>query len=264
MDIGSLNIEFQLGEPFKPLEQLMGVLPAASRKHIPEPLRKLMTDPESEIIDFYPERFHIDLNGKKHSWQGVVILPFIEEDRLLKAMEPVYPTLSEGDRKLNTKGREILYVGHHNKLFETFCKLYGKESDSLLPLDPKLSNHMTGFIMQDPAACPPGSLFRSPFPEFGLRDIKNNRSVSASFIHPDVSVSQFIRTLLPSVRMPPKQLGWNDIDYLKNPQRRRRPPHILAEERRDNQQRADRFVRFVTQQLTCCFVFRLEKILILH
>lgn len=56
-------------KPFKPLEQLMGVFPAASRSHVPEPWGQLMIDPDSPIIDFYPEDFKIDLNGKKFAWQ---------------------------------------------------------------------------------------------------------------------------------------------------------------------------------------------------
>ena len=30
-----MNFEFKLGTPFKPFEQLMGVLPVASMEHIP-------------------------------------------------------------------------------------------------------------------------------------------------------------------------------------------------------------------------------------
>jgi len=48
----------------------MGVLPAASNSHIPKPFRNLMTDPNSNIFEYYPEEFKIDLNGKKYSWQG--------------------------------------------------------------------------------------------------------------------------------------------------------------------------------------------------
>lgn len=71
VNIKGLSKKFTHGTPFKPLEQLMGVFPAASRQHIPVPFAKLMIDPESSIIDFYPDDFNIDLNGKKFAWQGV-------------------------------------------------------------------------------------------------------------------------------------------------------------------------------------------------
>lgn len=66
-------------QPFKPLEQLMSVFPAASRSHVPQPWAELMVNPDSKIIDFYPEDFKIDLNGKKFAWQGVALLPFVDE-----------------------------------------------------------------------------------------------------------------------------------------------------------------------------------------
>ena len=61
------------------LLQLMSVFPAASRSHVPKPWAELMVDPECTIIDFYPEDFKIDLNGKKYAWQGVALLPFVDE-----------------------------------------------------------------------------------------------------------------------------------------------------------------------------------------
>ncbi|CAG8458405.1 9126_t:CDS:10, partial [Racocetra fulgida] len=69
IDIGDLKINFELGEPFKPFEQLMGVLPAGSKEHLPVPFHQLMTSQDSEIIDFYPSDFRIDLNGKRYAWQ---------------------------------------------------------------------------------------------------------------------------------------------------------------------------------------------------
>ena len=83
INIGSVKNEFPLDtEPFKPLEQLMAVFPAASRQHVPTPWGELMLDPFSPIIDFYPVDFKIDLNGKKYAWQGVALLPFVDEERL--------------------------------------------------------------------------------------------------------------------------------------------------------------------------------------
>ncbi|KAJ5247431.1 5'-3' exoribonuclease 2 [Penicillium chermesinum] len=87
VDIADMKIDFKKGQPFKPYEQLMGVLPASSNHALPSVFHDLMSNPESEIIDFYPEDFPVDLNGKKFAWQGVVLLPFIDEKRLLGAME---------------------------------------------------------------------------------------------------------------------------------------------------------------------------------
>lgn len=44
-----------------------------------------MCNPESPIIDFYPQIFDTDLNGKKNDWEAVVLIPLIKEDRLLRA-----------------------------------------------------------------------------------------------------------------------------------------------------------------------------------
>ena len=39
--------------------------------------------------------FKIDLNGKKYAWQGVALLPFVEEKRLWEALAPVYDDLTQ-------------------------------------------------------------------------------------------------------------------------------------------------------------------------
>lgn len=59
------NIQFEVGAPLKPFEQLMGCLPPASAKLVPKPYRILMSNPESPIKQFYPEEFDVDMNGKR-------------------------------------------------------------------------------------------------------------------------------------------------------------------------------------------------------
>lgn len=53
-----------------------------------------MVNPDSEIADFYPSDFYVDLIGKKYEWLGEVILPFIEEERLVVASEKYEHELS--------------------------------------------------------------------------------------------------------------------------------------------------------------------------
>jgi len=121
-----MDIKFEVGKPFKPFEQLMGVFPAASRIHIPAVFHELMTNQDSSIIDFYPETFEIDMNGKKMAWQGVALLPFIEENRLLEAMATKYPGLNEAEVKRNSWGNDSIFVNEEHPLFPTIESLYTK------------------------------------------------------------------------------------------------------------------------------------------
>ena len=75
-------------KPFNPVEQLMAVLPSDSSHAIPASARWLMCDSESPIIDFYPKDVPVDPNGKAMPWLWVVLLPFIDEERLLDATMP--------------------------------------------------------------------------------------------------------------------------------------------------------------------------------
>jgi len=47
-----------------------------------------MEDEKSDIVDFYPTEFQTDLNGKTQEWESVVLISFIDDKRLRKAMVP--------------------------------------------------------------------------------------------------------------------------------------------------------------------------------
>merc|ERR1712046_562511 len=49
-------------------------------------LQHLLIDPASPIIDFYPTEFEIHIRVGDKDWQGIVLLPFIDEDRLRLAL----------------------------------------------------------------------------------------------------------------------------------------------------------------------------------
>ncbi|TVY88630.1 5'-3' exoribonuclease, partial [Lachnellula willkommii] len=104
------DVNFKLGQPFHPYEQLMGVLPDRSKKIVPEVYHDLMTNPNSPIIDFYPRDFELDMNGKKMEWEAVVKIPFIEEDRLLAAMAPKNALLSADEKFRNEFGVTLKFT----------------------------------------------------------------------------------------------------------------------------------------------------------
>lgn len=103
--VASMKFDFDIGVPFRPFQQLMGVLPAASQEHIPLAYRDLMYDPNSPILDFYPEKFEEDLNGKKQDWEAIVKIPFIDEKRLLKAMAAREHRLTPEEKSRNQMGQ---------------------------------------------------------------------------------------------------------------------------------------------------------------
>jgi 5'-3' exoribonuclease 2 len=86
-----------------------------------------MTEDDSPIIDFYPTTFDIDMNGKKMAWQGVALLPFIDEVRLLNAMAEPYTRITDEEKHRNKWGNNVLFVGEQHPLYPFFESLYGKK-----------------------------------------------------------------------------------------------------------------------------------------
>ncbi|XP_065132133.1 5'-3' exoribonuclease 1 isoform X1 [Paramisgurnus dabryanus] len=100
-NISNLKLTFDLGKPFMPFEQLLGVLPAASKDLLPQCYQHLMTSLSSPIVEYYPQDFKTDLNGKQQEWEAVVLIPFIDEKCLLAAMEPYSHKLMPSEKARN-------------------------------------------------------------------------------------------------------------------------------------------------------------------
>ncbi len=104
----------------------MGVLPTRSGHLVPAPYRHLMNEKDSPILDFYPLKFSEDLNGKKYSWQAIALLPFIDEKRLLIALEEAQTKLTMEERERDELGFDFLFVGLQNSLANDVSALYLK------------------------------------------------------------------------------------------------------------------------------------------
>lgn len=124
-----VNIKFVQGKPFRPFEQLMSVLPADSSHNLPDVFHDLMKNPDSGIIEYYPEYFDIDMNGSKMSWHGIPLLPFINEKKLLKHVEAKYDLLSDAEKFRNKNKEEILLISSKNKWFKIWKKELFEENE---------------------------------------------------------------------------------------------------------------------------------------
>ena len=74
---------------------------------------------------------------------GVALLPFIDEERLLSAMEPLYSELTEEEQARNEMGHDLLFVGPENALYEslgeTFYSLHERLEVSICPFSTNCS-----------------------------------------------------------------------------------------------------------------------------
>lgn len=116
-DISAADIVLEKGQPFEPFMQLQAVMPASSGKLVlPTCYSDLMSNSNSPIIDYYPEDFQVDLNGKRFAWQGVALLPFIDESRLRTAMDPLKSLLTKDENERNSFG-DCHVLSHRDSLF---------------------------------------------------------------------------------------------------------------------------------------------------
>lgn len=217
-NMDKMEVKFEKGTPFRPYEQLMSVLPAASNHAIPKSFHPLMTDEDSPIVDFYPEDFDLDANGKKQSWKAIVLLPFIDEKRLLAAMKTKYPMLSEEEHERNAVGKETLLIGDSHPLYDEFVtRFYSKkaknDSDGL-----KLSARKAGVagkVWKNESFLPHMDLLG---PENDIRlepPIDDDRSMNVHYTMPPVT-HVHKSMLLRGVELPQKVLDNSDLAILKS------------------------------------------------
>ncbi|KAF5192300.1 5'-3' exoribonuclease, partial [Thalictrum thalictroides] len=145
--LGRIQISFNMGSPFKPFDQLMGVLPPRSFCALPKAYWHLLKS--KELIDFYPNDFEVDLEGKRYLWQGIVKLPFIDEKRLLSETKKVESELEEDEIRRNSQRKEKIFVLSSHDFGLQVVSLYKKNASTepeRLLIETSVSGGINGFI----------------------------------------------------------------------------------------------------------------------
>ncbi|AAS54793.2 AGR303Wp [Eremothecium gossypii ATCC 10895] len=224
--ISDLSVTFDLGEPFLPYEQLMSVLPAASSHNLPDVFRSLMSDPESEIYDFYPEEFPIDMNGEKMAWKALVLLPFIDETRLLAAVRQKYPLLSEAERARNVRRDEVLLISNKNTHYERFlARLYTDPAPQ--PVNFRhFKSGLAGTALSDAEGFRPNTKMLCPLAAGSLPDISTNLFLKTAYRMPQLPAPS--KSILLNGFIPPEaQLSPADRDAIMYKYPQRWNPHTM-------------------------------------
>eukprot|EP01084_Bolivina_argentea_P190135 326830_1 len=109
--------KFELSTPYKPFQQLLAVLPIASSHILPKKYQKLMIDSNSQISKYYPKQFIVDMNLSISPWEGIALLPFINENELKHAINtlPIEKQEEEEHQYINSHKDAIIFKYDYDK-----------------------------------------------------------------------------------------------------------------------------------------------------
>ena len=110
-----LNIKLTLGKPLKPFIQLLSVLPPQSNYLLPQPLRKLMLNPNSSVSHLYPTDFTQDFIGKARYWMAIPNLPPLEIDLLKRTYAKYKDKLNDKNNKKNRSVKNYIFTNVTSK-----------------------------------------------------------------------------------------------------------------------------------------------------
>lgn len=176
------NIKFEFSKrfPFKPLTQLMSVLPPQSSWCLPKQMADLMTKSDSPLISFYPTKFEFDINGGTTSWKGHAIIPFIDSHKLQKVLKEAKIDLTDEENDRNNFGVTFLYkinetsvIGKADLYEEGYPNEYIYENPEFDENDQRTNKLCEGILL------PKSVIEEERSFQFGLRR-RQNKSVSST------------------------------------------------------------------------------------
>ena len=94
---------------------------------LPKPLQPIILSPAS-VYDSYPMDFEIDMSGKRREWEGLVLLPMIDVDKVQEEYDKYSKDLDKRDLSIISNSNHYLYF-HNSRKNYFFKSFYGDVND---------------------------------------------------------------------------------------------------------------------------------------
>lgn len=101
------STNWELHSPTKPFVQLLSVLPKESSCLLPEKLQHIFYS--DNLKEYFPERFRVDYANCKKEWEGHVILPAMNYDKLQDEYKDFLKQLSKEELNRNEIKKPIVF-----------------------------------------------------------------------------------------------------------------------------------------------------------
>ena len=113
--------DYAPSNPSTPFFQLLSILPPKSASLLPAPLNSLLASPESPLAPYCPEKVEVDLSGKRQSWEGVVLLPMIDQALVKGVYNEKVEKVEERERGRDKLGQSFTYRrGPRKYMYKSF------------------------------------------------------------------------------------------------------------------------------------------------
>ena len=117
-------------EPFTPYQSLLFILPPESFNLLPECYKEIPI----KMKEYFPDTFNIDYNGKTAEYESLLLLPFIDEEKMVE-MEKNFRKLNQEEETGNKWGKSIMFnqnnSGEENIVFNDY-EIYQKNENKNL------------------------------------------------------------------------------------------------------------------------------------
>ena len=114
--------------PVDPFIQLLSVLPPSSSSLLPEPLDTIM----KKVKHSYPDEFIVDMDDARNDWEGIVILPQLDNKTIEKQYKNLIKEVEHKQLFRNKKGNSLVYKNIKEKEPFEFVSHYGTISNCIV------------------------------------------------------------------------------------------------------------------------------------